>query len=74
MKALKYISFLLLIVIIGMSIYIAIQPNEFEVSRTRTINTPAAVLYDNVIDFKNWEAWSSWAEADPDMKITFRTN
>jgi len=70
MKALKYISFLLLIVIIGMSIYIAIQPNEFEVSRTRTINTPAAVLYDNVIDFKNWEAWSSWAEADPDMKIT----
>ncbi len=52
MKALKYISFLLLIVIIGMSIYIAIQPNEFEVSRTRTINTPAAVLYDNVIDLK----------------------
>ncbi|MGB5417447.1 SRPBCC family protein [Algibacter sp.] len=70
MKALKYILFLLLIAIIGLAIYIAVQPNEFEVSRTRTIKAPAPVVYNNVIDFKNWEAWSSWAEADPDMKIT----
>ena len=70
MKALKYILFLLLILIIGLAIYIAVQPNEFEVSRTRTIKAPAPVIYNNVIDFKNWEAWSSWAEADPDMKIS----
>lgn len=70
MKAFKYILFLLLILIIGLAIYIAVQPNTFEVSRTRTINAPAPVIYNNVIDFKNWEAWSSWAEADPDMIIT----
>ncbi|WP_396600413.1 GyrI-like domain-containing protein [Algibacter sp. R77976] len=70
MKALKYILFLFLIAIIGTAIYIAVQPNEFQVSRTRTINAPAAVIYNNVIDYKNWEAWSSWAEADPEMKIT----
>ena len=70
MKALKYILFLLLIAIIGLAIYIAVQPNEFEVSRTRTIKAPAPVVYNNVIDFKNWESWSSWVEADPDMKIT----
>lgn len=69
MKALKYILFLLLIGIIGASIYIAVQPNSFEVQRSRTINAPAAVIYDNVIDYKNWEAWSSWVEADPDMII-----
>ncbi|MCF7567789.1 GyrI-like domain-containing protein [Sabulilitoribacter arenilitoris] len=70
MKTLKYILFLLLIGIIGTAIYIAVQPNEFEVTRTRTIKAPAAVIYDNVIDFKNWESWSSWVEADPDMTIT----
>lgn len=70
MKALKYIFFLLLIVIIGLAIYIAVQPNSFEVTRTKTINAPASVVYNNVNDYKNWEAWSSWAEADPDMKIT----
>ena len=70
MKAFKYILFLLLIAIIGTAIYIAVQPNAFSVTRTRTINAPAPVIYNNVIDFKNWGAWSSWAEADPDMKTT----
>lgn len=70
MKALKYIFFLLLIGIIGLAIYIAVQPNSFEVTRTKTINAPTPVVYDNVIDYKNWEAWSSWAEEDPDMTIT----
>ncbi|MBT8272830.1 MAG: GyrI-like domain-containing protein [Bacteroidia bacterium] len=70
MKAFKYIIFLLLIIIIGVAIYIGVQPNSYEVSRTRNFEAPAAVIYDNVIDFKNWEAWSSWAEKDPDMVIT----
>jgi effector-binding domain-containing protein len=69
MKTLKYLFFLLLIITIGFCIYVAVQPNSFEISRTRTINAPAPVIYNNVIDFKNWEAWSSWAESDKDMKI-----
>lgn len=74
MKSLKYILFLLLILVIGFSIYVAVQPNSFEVSRTRTIKAPSAVIYNNVIDFKNWEAWSSWAEANPDLVITLPEN
>nr|WP_321237066.1 SRPBCC family protein [uncultured Psychroserpens sp.] len=70
MKALKYILFLLLILFIGLAIYIAVQPNSFEVKRTKTINAPVEMVYNNVIDYKNWEAWSSWAEADPNMVIT----
>ncbi|MBR9914275.1 MAG: transcription activator effector-binding protein [Algicola sp.] len=69
MKAFKYIIFLFLILIIGAAIYIAVQPNSFEVTRTKTIQAPAEVVYDNIIDFKNWESWSSWAEADPDLTI-----
>ena len=69
MKYFKYILFLLLIAIIGTAIYIAVQPNEFSVTRVRTIKAPSAVVYNNVIDFKNWEAWSAWVEADPDVKI-----
>ncbi|MDO7171466.1 SRPBCC family protein [Mariniflexile sp. AS56] len=70
MKASKYIAFLLLIAIIGTSIYISVQPNSFEVSRSRNIKAPAAVIYSNVIDYKNWKDWSSWVEADPEMTIT----
>ncbi|WP_299362640.1 GyrI-like domain-containing protein [Winogradskyella sp.] len=70
MKALRYILLLLLVLIIGFSIYIAVQPNSFKVERSRTMKAPNAVVYNNIIDFKNWAAWSSWVEADPEMKIT----
>ncbi|MEP5255307.1 MAG: SRPBCC family protein [Winogradskyella arenosi] len=69
MKALKYILLLVLILVIGLSIYVAVQPNSFEVSRTRTISAPHEVVYDNVIDFKNWSAWSAWIEENPDINI-----
>lgn len=70
MKAFKYILFLILILIIGLAIYVAVQPNSFKVERSKTINAPAAVVYNNVIDFKNWEAWSSWVEEKPETIIT----
>ncbi|ALJ04437.1 transcription activator effector-binding protein [Pseudalgibacter alginicilyticus] len=71
MKVFKYLLFLILIGIIGTSIYIAVQPNFFEVSRSKTIKAPAAVIYNNIIDFKNWESWSAWIEKDPTIKLTY---
>lgn len=71
MKTLKYLLFLILIGIIGISIYVAVQPNSFEVSRTRTIKAPPSVIYENVIDFKNWKAWSAWIEKDPTIKLSY---
>ncbi|WP_296312351.1 SRPBCC family protein [Winogradskyella sp. UBA3174] len=70
MKSIKYIVLLLLIVIIGFSIYIAVQPNSFEVTRTKTINAPQSVVYDNIIDFKNWESWSYLVEAELETVIS----
>jgi len=70
MKAFKYILFLVLIAIIGTAIYVAVQPNSFKITRTKTINAPAPVIYNNVIDFKNWEAWSPWVEKEPSTEIT----
>ncbi|BAO74576.1 SRPBCC family protein [Winogradskyella sp. PG-2] len=70
MRSLKFIVLLLLVLIIGFSIYIAVQPNSFDVTRTKTINAPQAVVYNNVIDFKNWEAWNSWKEEKPETIIT----
>jgi effector-binding domain-containing protein/uncharacterized protein YndB with AHSA1/START domain len=70
MKTIKYFLLLFLILIIGFSIYIAVQPNSFEVTRTKTINAPQSVVYKNVIDFKNWDAWNSWKEENPETLTT----
>ncbi|GGK17689.1 transcriptional regulator [Yeosuana aromativorans] len=69
MKTVKYFLFLFLIIIIGFCVYVAVQPNSFKVSRTRTIHAPASVVYKHVIDFKNWQNWWSWTDSNPDMKI-----
>ncbi len=74
MKALKYIILLLLILIIGFAIYVAVQPSDYEVNRTRDMEAPAAMIFQNISDFKNWEEWSAWVENDPDLKITYPEN
>ena len=74
MKFLKYLLFLLLIIFIGLAIYIAVQPNSFQVTREKTIDAPASVVYDNIIDYKKWPAWSPWIEKEPDMKLNFPEN
>ncbi|MDN3493491.1 SRPBCC family protein [Winogradskyella bathintestinalis] len=70
MKIIKYVLLLLLILVIGFSIYIAVQPNSFQVTRSKTINAPQQVIYNNVIDFKNWEDWNSWIKEKPEMIVT----
>ena len=71
MKFLKLIVFILLIAFIGVAIYIAVQPNSYEVSRTKTIDAPPSVVYDEVIDYKKWEAWSPWIEKEPTIKLAY---
>ncbi|WP_178983820.1 SRPBCC family protein [Winogradskyella helgolandensis] len=70
MKAFKSFLLLLLILVIGVSIYIAVQPNSYEVTRTRTIKAPASVIYNTVVDFKTWNSWSSWIETNPEIVVT----
>ncbi|HUH29608.1 effector binding domain-containing protein [Gelidibacter sp.] len=59
MKFLKYLLFLLLIAFIGMAIYIAVQPNDFQVTESTTINAPKAVVFDIVSDTTDVD-WSSF--------------
>lgn len=60
MKFLKYILFLLLIAIIGLSIYIAVQPNSFEVVENRSIKAPASVIFETIRDTSSTDRSSFW--------------
>lgn len=69
MKLFKFLLFLVLIAIIGFCIYTAVQPNSFKISKTRVINAPASLLYNDVIDFKKWKYWTSWTENNSKIKV-----
>jgi effector-binding domain-containing protein len=71
MKILKYLLFLILIVIIGGAIYFGTKDGSFDVSETKIMNAPPALVYDNVKDYKNWASWGPWMKLDPNVKMNY---
>ncbi len=59
------------VIVIALVLVVAMQPSEFHIERTATISAPAPVVFAQVNDFHNWEAWSPWAKLDPAMKKTY---
>jgi uncharacterized protein YndB with AHSA1/START domain len=66
------IALVILVAIVGVfAAVVAMQPADFRVARTATINAPAAEVFAQVNDFHNWEPWSPWAKLDPAAKNSF---
>jgi len=68
---LKIILLSLLAVVVIFVVIVAMQPEDFKVSRSATIAAPAATVFAQVNDFHKWEAWSPWAKMDPNSKATY---
>ncbi len=71
MTMLKRILIALAAIVVVFVAVVAMQPSEFLVVRTATISAPAPVVFTQVNDFHNWEAWSPWAKLDPAMKQNY---
>src|SRR5262245_42694334 len=52
-------------------IVVAMQPSEYKVTRTATINAPPAEVFPHVNDLRKWDAWSPFAKLDLKAKYTF---
>lgn len=50
---------------------VAMQPNEYAVSRSATIAAPPEKVFEQVNDFHRWNNWSPWAKLDPNLKQSF---
>lgn len=62
MKIIKYLFFLLLIMFIAGSIYVATKDGDYSAESSRLINAPAPMLYKEVADLSNWKSWNAWDE------------
>lgn len=47
------------------------SPNEYEISREIVIEAPAPLVFDQVNNHKNRDAWSPWEAMDPNMTKTY---
>jgi effector-binding domain-containing protein len=71
MRILKYIFLLLLLSLVALSIFIATQKGDFNIERSKVINSPKPAVYNYVNDYKNWEDFGSWTLEDPEIKISY---
>ena len=71
MKFLKYLFFLVLIVIIGTAIYIATLDSNYNIQRTRVIKAPVEVVFNSINDYKNWQHWGPWYEMDSTIVASY---
>ena len=51
-------------------IVVAMQPNDFKVSRSATLAASAAALFEQVNDHHKFAAWNPWMKLDPKVKNT----
>lgn len=69
MRILKYIFLLILLALVGITVYVATQKGDFEMTKSGIIKTPRATVFEYVNDYKNWETFGSWMQKD--NSITF---
>jgi hypothetical protein len=71
MKFLKYLFLILASVIIVFCAIVAMQPNDFKVSRSSMIIASPDKIFEQINDFHQWNNWSPWAKIDPNSKTSF---
>lgn len=71
MKIFKYLLFLLLIFIIGASIYIATKDGKFQIEQQQVFLAPQEVVFNEVNNFTTWKKWEPWSREADDMIINF---
>ncbi|MCA9092789.1 MAG: SRPBCC family protein [Planctomycetaceae bacterium] len=59
------ISLILLLVII-----VALQPEDFKISRSMSMDASPEKIFPQVNDLTLFNGWSPWAKLDPDQKLT----
>lgn len=70
---LKYVLIGVAILVIAFVVVVAIQPSEFRIERTASMQAPPEEVFHQVNELRNWEAWSPWARKDPDARASFTT-
>lgn len=61
----------IVLAIVAFCVVVAMQPEDFKVTRTATINATPDKVFEQVNDFHKWDAWSPWVKLDPAMKTNY---
>lgn len=70
-KFLKFLLILIVVVVGGLLIAGLIMPTTVFVSRTTLIKGSKEAVFEQMVKFTNWEAWSPWLALDTNAVLTY---
>jgi Polyketide cyclase / dehydrase and lipid transport len=70
-KVLLSVATIVAVLVIGFVVVVAMQPSEFHVERSATMDAPAETVFAQINDFHKWDAWSPWLNIDPAAKTSY---
>jgi len=70
MKILKKLSIVLIALVALFFILNLVGPTNYKVERSKTIDAPIEIVYEQISLFNNWDAWSPWKEKDASATYT----
>jgi carbon monoxide dehydrogenase subunit G len=65
---------ILISIVVVVAVFVALasmQPADFKIARTATVDAPPAKVFAIVNDIHRWNDWSPWFKMDPAMKVTY---
>ena len=68
---LKRILIGLVAIIAIFAIYVAMQPSDFRIERSATLDARPEQVFAQINDFHKWQEWSPWAKLDPKATAKF---
>lgn len=71
MKIIKYIFLLVLLALVGISVFVATQNGDYTIKRSTFINVPKEVVFNYINDYRNWEEWLDLDVASNEVDFTF---
>ncbi|MFY7664547.1 hypothetical protein [Flavobacterium sp.] len=74
MRILKYIFLLFILVTIGLTVFIATQPANYQAKAEMVIPVNRVTLFNYLNNYRNWESWNFISEGDAQTKLSFPGN
>lgn len=56
---------------VGITVYVATQKGDFEVTKSSIVKTSRNTVFDYVNDYKNWETFGAWMQKESSLKFNY---
>lgn len=71
MRIVKYFLLLILLFLIGLSVFVSTQKGDYDVTRSIVIKNQRAVVYNFINDYKNWGDFCVWIKKGNSSKFNY---